>query len=498
MNAILAGFTALFSDPMSLALLFFGIFFGIVFGCIPGLTATLGVALMIPFTFTMTPIQGLTLLVAIYVGGISGGLITATLINIPGTPSSIFTCYDGYPMAKSGKPGQALAIGVFASLIGGTFSAVALFAIAPQLAKISLIFGNWEYFAVAFLGLMVVVTMSSNDFLKGLIGALIGLIAGCIGLDAVSGVSRLTFGAWQLQSGLQSTALMMGLFAIREIFNQSRDLGKPKMKIHLGKISFLPPIKEMKDCLKPLTLGCLIGTGIGILPGIGQNASTLISYNQAKAVSKHPERFGHGSPEGICASESSNNAVNGGALIPLITLGIPGDLTTAALIGGLMIQGLQPGPLLFTQNLDIVGTIMVSYFLANIVMYVMELGLMNIFVKAVNVKFSILFPAIVMFCVLGVFALNNRAFDIWILIVTGILAYVLDQFGVDMAPIILGFILGPLIEKYYRMGMIAENGNFAMILHRPIAVVCLIISLLFVFVPLFSKKIRQKKIGLNI
>ncbi|WP_101910110.1 tripartite tricarboxylate transporter permease [Marasmitruncus massiliensis] len=498
MNAIIAGFTALFSDPISLALLFFGIFFGIVFGCIPGLTATLGVALMIPFTFTMTPIQGLTLLVAIYVGGISGGLITATLINIPGTPSSIFTCYDGYPMAKSGKPGQALAIGVFASLIGGTFSAVALFAIAPQLAKVSLIFGNWEYFAVAFLGLMVVVTMSSNDFLKGLIGALIGLIVGCIGLDAVSGVSRLTFGAWQLQSGLQSTALMMGLFAIREIFNQSRDLGKPKMKIHLGKISFLPPLSEMKDCLKPLTLGCLIGTGIGILPGIGQNASTLISYNQAKAMSKHPEKFGHGSAEGICASEVSNNAVNGGALIPLITLGIPGDLTTAALIGGLMIQGLQPGPLLFTQNIDIVGTIMVSYFLANIVMYVMELGLMNIFVKAVNVKFSILFPAIVMFCVLGVFALNNRTFDIWILIVTGILAYILDQLGVDMAPIILGFILGPLIEKYYRMGMISENGNFAMILQHPIAVVCLIISLLFVFVPLFSKKIRQKKIGLNI
>ncbi len=498
MNAIIAGFTALFSDPISLALLFFGIFFGIVFGCIPGLTATLGVALMIPFTFTMTPIQGLTLLVAIYVGGISGGLITATLINIPGTPSSIFTCYDGYPMAKSGKPGQALAIGVFASLIGGTFSAVALFAIAPQLAKVSLIFGNWEYFAVAFLGLMVVVTMSSNDFLKGLIGALIGLIVGCIGLDAVSGVSRLTFGAWQLQSGLQSTALMMGLFAIREIFNQSRDLGKPKMKIHLGKISFLPPLSEMKDCLKPLTLGCLIGTGIGILPGIGQNASTLISYNQAKAMSKHPEKFGHGSAEGICASEVSNNAVNGGALIPLITLGIPGDLTTAALIGGLMIQGLQPGPLLFTQNIDIVGTIMVSYFLANIVMYVMELGLMNIFVKAVNVKFSILFPAIVMFCVLGVFALNNRTFDIWILIVTGILAYILDQLGVDMAPIILGFILGPLIEKYYRMGMISENGTFAMILQRPIAVVCLIISLLFVFVPLFSKKIRQKKIGLNI
>ncbi|HKL99532.1 MAG TPA: tripartite tricarboxylate transporter permease [Mobilitalea sp.] len=498
METIFAGVEAMFTDPFSLALLIFGVFFGIVFGCIPGLTATLGVALMIPFTFTMTAVQGLTLLVAIYVGGISGGLITATLINIPGTPSSIFTCYDGYPMAKSGKPGEALSIGVFASLIGGTFSALALFAIAPQLAKVSLIFGYWEYFAVSLLGLAVVITMASNDFLKGLVGALIGLLAGTIGIDSISGISRLTFGNWQLQSGLQSTALMMGLFAIREILNQSRDLGKPKMKMDTGKMSFIPPFKEMEGCAKPMALGCLIGTGIGILPGIGQNASTLITYNQAKQISKHPERFGHGSPEGIVASESSNNAVNGGALIPLVTLGIPGDLTTAALIGGLMIQGLQPGPLLFTQNIDVVGTIMVSYFLANIVMYVMELGLMRVFVKAVNVKFSILFPAIVMCCILGVYALNNRSFDIWILIVTGIVAYIIDQLGVDMAPIILGFILGPLIEKYYRQGMVAENGNFAAIFSRPIATVFLILTALFFIVPLFSKKIRNKKISLNI
>ena len=341
MDAIMIGFSALFADPMNLVVLVFGIFLGIVFGCIPGLTATLGVTLMIPFTYTMTPVAGLTLLIAIYVGGISGGLITATLINIPGTPSSIFTCYDGYPMARDGKPGAALSIGVFASLIGGTFSALALFFIAPPLSKVSLIFGNWEYFSVAFLGLAVVITMASDDMLKGLIGALVGMVLGTVGMDSVSGAQRLVFGHWQLMSGLQSTALMMGMFAVCEIMIQSLTINSQKHEINLSKLSFLPPIKEMKGCLTPVALGCLFGTGIGILPGIGQNAATLITYNQSKKLSKHPERFGHGSPEGICASETSNNAVNGGALIPLVTLGIPGDMTTADLIGGLMIHGLQ-------------------------------------------------------------------------------------------------------------------------------------------------------------
>lgn len=498
MEAIISGFSTAFTDPMCLVVLVGGVFMGIVFGCIPGLTATLGVTLMIPFTYGLSPAQGLTLLIAIYVGGISGGLITATLINIPGTPSSIFTCYDGYPMAKGGKPGEALSIGVFASLIGGTVSAFALFFIAPPLSKVSLIFGNWEYFAVAFLGLSVVISMASDDLVKGLIGALLGIICGSIGLDAVSGAQRLTFGAWQLMSGLQSTALMMGLFAVCEILIQSHDLGKEKKDIRLGKMSLFPPFKEMKGCGVPIGLGCLYGTGIGILPGIGQNAATLITYNQAKKASKHPERFGHGSPEGICASETSNNAVNGGALIPLITLGIPGDLTTAALIGGLMIHGLQPGPLLFKTNLDVVGAIMVAYFLANIVMYAMELGLIRVFVKAVNIKFSYLFPAILMFCLLGTFALNNRTFDLWVLIISGIAAYILTQFKVDMAPVILGYILGPLVEKYLRMALTAENGNFGAILQRPIAVICLIIAILFLAMPVFSSGFRKGKSKLNL
>ena len=396
-------------------------------------------------------------------------------------------------MAKSGKPGEALSIGVFASLIGGLVSALALFFIAPPLSKVSLIFGNWEYFAVAFLGLSVVISMASNNILRGLIGALFGMILACIGMDSVSGAQRLTFGSWQLMSGLQSTALMMGLFAVCEILIQSLTIHRDRYNIKLGKTSFLPPFKDMKGCQVPIALGCLFGTGIGILPGIGQNAATLIAYNQAKKMSKHPEKFGHGSPEGICASESSNNAVNGGALIPLVTLGIPGDMTTAALIGGLMIHGLQPGPLLFTTNADIVGTIMVAYFFANIVMYVMELGLMRIFVKAVNIRYSFLFTAILLFCLLGSFALNNRTFDLWILVALGVIGYILTQFKVELAPVILGYILGPLVEKYLRMALIADNGNLGAITTRPIALICFIGGILFLIYPIIKSVINKAK-----
>jgi putative tricarboxylic transport membrane protein len=245
--------------------------------------------------------------------------------------------------------------------------------------------------------------------------------------------------------------------------------------------------------LKPLGIGSIFGTFIGILPGIGQNASTILTYNQSKAVSKHPERFGTGSPEGICASEVSNNAVNGGALIPLVTLGIPGDMVTAALIGGLTIQGLQPGPRLFVDQPTVVGSVMVVYFLANIIMYIMELGLMKAFIKIIEVRLSYLFPAVIIFCVLGVYALNNLTFDVWILIIFGIIGYVLNQFQIDLVSIILGFILGPLVEKYFKMGMILEEGNFGAIMGHPIAVVCLAISLLFILVPVVMKMVKGNK-----
>lgn len=472
------GLAYLISEPMSFIYMIFGVFFGIIFGCVPGLTAVLGVTLLIPFTYSMGSAEGLSMLIGIYVGGISGGLITATLINIPGTPSSITTCWDGYPMTKKGKPETAISLGVYASTIGGLFSALALIIIAPQLSKITLMFGSWEYTSIIILAIVIVISMVSSDGAKGILSAVFGLVLGCVGMDTLTGVSRLSFGMWQLKAGIPIAALLMGLFAICEILFQVGDIHGGRMEINIRNIPFIPPKKERKGTAKSLLAGSAIGTAIGVLPGIGQNAATLISYNQAKALSKTPELFGKGSPEGICASESSNNATNGGALVPLITLGIPGDTVTAALIGGLMIHGVQPGPLMVKNHPDIMGCIMIVYFLANIAMYIIENGLMKIFVQVVKIRKSFLYPAIIICCILGAYATNNRIFDVAILLTFGIAGYILTYiFKMDVVPILLGYILGPLLESNLRKSIIAENGNFLSIAQHPIALVGLIISL---------------------
>ena len=478
---------------MAFAMAAFGVCFGIVFGCIPGLTATLGVVLLIPVTYTMGPVQGLSLLLGIYVGGISGGLITAILLNIPGTPSSIFTCWDGYPMAKRGEPGKALSIAVFASLIGGLFSAIALMAIAPQLAKIGLMFGNWELFGLTLMALCVVAMMTEGDAVRSTIGLLIGLLLASIGFDSISGLERMTFGNWQLSGGLASTSIMMGLFGLAEIMLQARDIGGKQQMIQSNKNSFKPPIKALKGTWRTMGVGAVVGTFIGILPAIGQQTAALLTYNYAKHTSKEPEKFGTGYAEGIVASEVSNNAVCGGALIPLITLGIPGDMTTAALIGGLMIHGLQPGPLLFTEHPNIVGAVMLIYLLANVFMYFMELGLMKGFIKMISIPKYFLFPFIIICCILGVYSLNNRVFDIWVLLVFGIAGVLFTRFKVPTSPIIMGYLMGKTFETNFRRAMISANDNFGAIFTRPIAVAFLIVSAIFIFLPVTMRIIRHVK-----
>jgi putative tricarboxylic transport membrane protein len=491
MEAISAGIQVVFSQPVIWMVMIFGIFEGIIFGAIPGLTAVLCVTLMIPFTFSMSATTGLALLVAIYVGAISGGLITATLINIPGTPSSLITTWDGYPMTKKGMPAEALSIGVFCSMIGGTISAFILFGLAPQLARVALVFGSWEYFGVCLMGLSIVSSTTGEDTVKGLMGAVIGLVLGSVGIDFLTGITRLTFGSWQLQGGLSATVIMMSFFAIREILDQVNSLGQQRKIPPLKKVSFLPPFKLMKDCGPAIALGSLIGTWVGILPGIGQTPATILAYNQVKNMSKHPEEFGKGTPEGVAVSEAANNACNGGALIPLITLGIPGDNVTIALIGGFMIHGIQPGPLLFSQNVDLVGVVMVVYFLSNFIMYVMELGMMKAFIRMVSVPYSFLFPAIMVFCLLGVFALNNRVFDLGIMVAFAIVGYILNQFKIDMVALILGFVLGPMVENHLRRALIASRGNFGDIFTRPLAMIFLSVSLICLFWPFIKMGLRK-------
>lgn len=495
MDALIHGLQYFLSEPTALLFLAFGVFFGIIFGAIPGLTATLGIVLLIPFTFVMIPEQGMALLIGVYVGGISGGLITAILINIPGTPSSMVTCWDGYPMAQKGLQGTALSLGVFSSLVGGLFSAIALIFIAPSLAKVALMFGSWEYFSLMVLGMSVVIMITSKNALKGMIAAFIGLALGSIGMDVITGVSRLTFGIWQLQAGVTLVAISMAFFAVREMLVQVKNFGSKRdtqtIKVK-DKIPILPAKETLKRTGPAFILGSLYGTLIGMLPGVGQTTAAMLAYNGARQLSKRPDKFGTGIPEGIVASETANNAVNGGAIIPLLTLGIPGDMVTAVLIGGLMIQGIQPGPLLFRTNIGIVGAIMIAYFLANIFMYIMELGFMRVFVKIAAVPLSILFPVILMSCILGVFALNNRIFDIWILVIFGIVGYFLTECDIPMPPLILGYVLGQMIEKNFRTAMYASRGNIMDIMNRPIAVVILAIAIILTLMPYISSYLKKR------
>ncbi|MCE5281116.1 MAG: tripartite tricarboxylate transporter permease [Deltaproteobacteria bacterium] len=472
------------SDPFSILLLFFGVFLGIIFGCIPGLTSVLGVTLIIPFTFTMTSVQGMAILLGIFVGGISGGLITAMLLNIPGTPASIVTCWDGFPMVKSGRPGDALTLGVYASMVGGLLSAFALLLIAPPLSRAALAFGPWEYFALATMGISLVVAMAGKNILKGLISAFLGILLSTVGMDSLSGVMRLTFDQWQLQAGISTIALLMGLFAITEIMVQTSQLGKGKNKeLVLDKVPLLPKRIDLKGTKMAFLISSVIGTFVGILPGIGQTTGSMLAYNQVRQNSKNADKFGTGMPEGIIASETANNAVNGGALIPLITLGIPGDLVTAALLGGFLIHGLQPGPLFFAEHIDLAGAIMVLYFLSNIVMYAMEIGFMKLFIKIIDVPLYFLFPLIILTCTLGVLTVNNRIFDVWVLMIFGVVGYCLYEFDVALTPLILGFILGPLIELNFRTALIGSNGSFSELLSQPLALLFILVSILFLFMP---------------
>ena len=499
MDVIILGFQTIFSDFAIFGLLVFGVFLGIIFGVIPGLTATLGVMLMIPFTFTMTAEQGIAVLVGIFVGGISGGTITTILLNIPGTPASIATCYDGYPMAaKRGKPGEALSLGIFASLVGGVISSIALFTFAPMISRVALKLQSWELFSLCFMALIIVAFMTSTDIIKGLLCCIVGMLLATVGMDVIVGSSRFTFGRWELMSGFQATSLMMGLFAIREILNQLPGLNKTRPVMKVRKVSFLPPFKEMDgESWRTMFLGGITGTLIGVLPGIGQNAASIISYNQAKGISKHPEQYGTGCTSGLIASEVANNAENGGALIPLVTLGIPGDMVTAALVGGLLIHNLQPGPRLFHDNPAIVGTIMGVYFLSNIIMYVMELGLLKFFIRTLELSLAYIFPAIIIFCIIGVFALNNLIFDIWVLIVFGIMGYIFHAFNIDLVCLILGFILGPLVENYFKTALMLNEGDLSSILNYPIAVTFMVISLLFFILSMVKAAIRQIKAARN-
>lgn len=454
-----------------------GVAFGIIFGAIPGLTATMGVALGLPITFGMTPIEGLSFLCAIYIGGVSGGLISAILLKIPGTPSSIATTFDGSPMAARGEAGRALGIGITYSFIGTVFGLLALIFIAPPIADVALKFGPFEYFSVSVFALTIISSLSEGSMIKALISGVLGIGVTTIGAAPIDGFPRFTFGNSALDAGFDILSVLIGMYAVAEVLQMAGDTSsgeKVNTKFKVKGLGF--SLREFKEQMVNMIRSASIGIGVGILPGLGGATSNLIAYAAAKNSSKHPEKFGTGVIDGIVASETSNNASVGGALIPLLTLGIPGDAVTALMLGGFMIHGLTPGPLLFTNNGSLVYGIFIALFVATVLMFVLEFFGIRIFTYILKIPKHVLYPFVIVLSVIGAFGLNNRISDVYALLIFGFLGYGMNQFKYPLAPFVLGFILGPIIETNLRRGLSFAGGDFMTIFTRPISCTFLILT----------------------
>lgn len=492
-SLLISGFVGFFTDPVAILMVFIGVTVGIIFGALPGLTTVAALSMFLPVTYVMASHVGLSMLTAIYIGGISGGLISAILLNIPGTPSSIATTFEGSPMAKKGEAGKALGLGVFASLIGTIIGVFVMIVAAPALAKLTLKFGPWEYFSVTFFALTLISSLTGKSIVKGLIAAMFGMMFATVGLSPVDGTPRYTFGNLQLTTGFQLLIVLVGLYAIKEVFVTAAAKHQDVKVLDYKMKGLGFTLHDMKGNWFNLLRSSLIGLGIGILPGIGGATSNIIAYSVAKNSSKHPEKFGTGIPDGIIASEASNNASIGGAMIPLLTLGIPGDGATAILLGGFMLHGMQPGPLLFQQNGDTVFIIFAAMLLGIVFMAILMWAGMRMFVKVLKVPSHILIPLIVVLCSIGAYALGNRVFDMWGLILFGFVGLMMSKFKIPAPPFILGFILEGALELNLRRGLEYSNGNGWEVLSRPISGTFIVLTVLSIVATLYNNHRVNKK-----
>ncbi len=459
---------AVIFQPMNLLLITCGMALGIVFGAVPGLTATLAIALLVPFTFNMDPVPALVLLISIFNGGMYGSSITAITIRTPGAPASAVTVLDGYELAKQGKAGLAIGISCIAGTIGGLMSAAIMIFLSPPLARAALAFSAPEYFAVGVFGLTAVLAVSGQNLVKGILAALFGLLISTIGLDPVFPFPRFTMGVDGLTAGIRFLPAVIGVFAVAEAFRliEQKEVAK-KTDLNIGRV--LPTWTELRCTLKETFRGGIIGTLIGILPGAGGTIAAYVSYAESKRASKNPEKYGTGCLEGVASPESANNALTGGAMIPMLTLGIPGDSVTAVLLAALMVQGLQPGPLLFRDHRDVIYPIFAALILSNLVMLVMGLLVIKPVSLIANVPPKVLVPVIAVFGLVGGFAESGDVNDIYLAVVFGIIGYLMEKYGFPVAPLVLALILGPMIEYSFRQSLILSAGDWTTFFTRPIS-----------------------------
>ena len=437
-----------------------GVFVGSVFAAIPGLSVILCVILFLPVTYSMAAIPGMMFLLGIYCAGGYGGSVSAILINTPGTPHAAATMLDGHPLSEQGRTKAALKIALYASTFGGVFSALMLLFLGPQVAKVAAQLGTAEYFMVCVFGLTIIAGVSGKSMIKGLISACLGLLISCVGSDPMTSYDRLTFGISRLYLGLDLAICLIGLFALVEIMAKAeRRLDRLNLDTTQIKDDGVITKEEYKRMARPVLLSSIIGVMVGIIPGTGASEASWFSYNTAKNMSKHPEEFGHGSVEGIAAAESANNAVTGATLIPLLTLGIPGDGTVAIMLSALMINGLNPGLSLFTTQGDIMYAIMLGLILVNVFMCLQGKFLTLLFAKVVSIPQEILTPIIVIFCFAGAYSVNENYFDVGVALIFGALAWILRKLELPPVPILLGLVLGSMTETNFRRALLISNGS---------------------------------------
>lgn len=485
---------ALMASAESFIAIFIGLLAGIIIGAIPGLTADIAIILCLPITYSMEPIPAMLLLLGLYCGGTYGGSITAILINTPGTPSSAATVLDGYPLTQQGKPLKALTMALYASFFGGLFSALVLLFAAPSIARFTQMFGPPEYFCIAVFGLSIIASISNGNIIKDLLGGLIGIFIALLGQDSVSGTLRFTFGVRRLGAGIPLIVTLVGLFAIAELLSRSDynprtdATRKQHLKLDHEKLSWA----EIKRCLKTMTISSVIGTIVGAIPGTGGGIAAFISYDQAKKTSKYRDHFGHGEIEGVSATESANNATTGSTLIPLTTLGVPGDGCTAILLGAFMLQGMVPGPSMFKEHSDVLYGIMIGLVIVNILMLIIGRVFTPLYANITRIPYELMSAIIIVYCITGVYSSEASTFQVLLAVIIGAFSFLLRRLGFSVVPIILGVVLGDLVETNFRNSMVMSSNSLSIFVTRPFSLLFLALAVLSIGM-FFYKAAKDRK-----
>lgn len=489
LNNIIYGFSVALTLS-NLTYCFIGVFIGTLIGVLPGIGPVGAMSILLPVTVQVPPISSIIMLAGIYYGAMYGGSTTSILVNIPGEAASVITCLDGYQMAKKGRAGPALGMSAFGSFIAGTISVVALMFVAPPLGEWALKFGPPEYFSLMVLGMTMLIYLASGSIPKAMMMGLVGIILATVGMDATSGTRRFTLGILELNDGIGLVPLAMGLFGIAEVLinveqTLKQELIKEKIK------GLLPTRQDWKDCTSPIARGTLLGFFLGILPGAGGVTSSFASYAIEKRMSKHPKKFGKGAIEGVAGPEAANNAATGGGFVPLFTLGIPSNAPMAMLLGALLIHGMQPGPLLMEKQPDLFWGVVTSMYVGNGMLLLLNLPLIGMWVQVLKVPYRILFPLILLFCLIGAYSVNYSVMDVLLMIFFGIVGYFMKKFDYEGAPLILAYVLGPKLEISLQQSLIISSGSFAIFFTRPICAVGILLAILLIISPILTR-IRKR------